>query len=405
MISAGLTMALALVVGLPASLSGRFDATERTEVRRRNAGLPTEPAWDITTEPRLRMALSTRTTELTLGYSIRYALRAVTLSPTPELMQAGLASYAWHDRRVRVALTQELAFGRQTFLGLALPQGFSADRVPGTGPAAGGTPARADMVVQTTSLRYISERTGLATAARLDRRWTLLTSVSYGMDGGFDTTAQRTLPLQQGPMFGVHSEYRLSRPGLFLTGLDASRTVFSSGFRTATAFATGGIRHRFAPRTETEVTVGAGAIQAANDATAHSETVPFPTANASLAHELALSRSETLRLRATGTLAPGVNRLTATVGQRIHGGAAVRFASGPVAVQLEAGAVRSLRSGGPDELRIENVGATATYTVRRWAVVEIGATKFWQYQAPFGDLPPNRLIYLALTLQAPDQTF
>ena len=98
-------IALAPTALFPAAMRATLDVSERTDVRGWRMGQGGGSHLDLTTTPSFRLGLTSRRTNVSLGYSARLAFRDITTSFNPDLLQSGNLGLEWlATRRVRLTL-------------------------------------------------------------------------------------------------------------------------------------------------------------------------------------------------------------------------------------------------------------------------------------------------------------
>jgi hypothetical protein len=401
-------MLLGSALGLPAAVRGSLDLADRTEVRVRDSGLATDPALDAINQPGFQLGLETHRSRWDFGYSARYTLLNMRLEVKPTILSEAYVRASWlASRRTRLTLTQDGSWGQQSFVALAVVPAAPSEGAQGAGaPAAGAaTVPRIDTVPRVASFGYVFWRPSLMSTTALSHRWVLDTTVQYTVDGGSDAQARNMLPLRWGPSFEAQASYLLSRRGRLLSTATASRTVFSSGPETILVAAAEGIRRTITRRTEAQLEVGAAAVWFKPESNMRNQVTPFPTAAFIINHRHALERDAVLGIDVTGGVGPLVQRLTGHVAQRLQATAAVSFTENRLLMRIEAGVAETLPRDDPQSFRIVYGSANLGYGFGKFVLVDTGVRYTWQEQLAFGQLPPQRLVYVGLTLREPTLRF
>jgi hypothetical protein len=401
-------MALAWAVGLPAAVRGTLDVSDRTEVRVRDSGLETDPALDATNEPGFRLGLATRKSRWDLGYTARYTLLNLHRELKPTLLSEAYVRARWlASRRTQLTLTNDGSWGRQSFVGMAVvaaspsagPNGAAAP------PAGAASVPRIDAVPQVASIRYVSFTPSLTATTALSANWTLDTTVLHTVDGGFDREARAILPLKWGPGLEAKAEHLLSQKDRLVSTFAASRTVFSSGPETILLNAAEGIRRKITRRTDAELAVGVAAAWFRPISTAPNELTPYPTVTGVLNHKHLLKRDAILGIDVTVSLAPMIYRLTGYVAQRLQATAAVSFTENRLLLRMETGAAETLPRDDPQSIRVLYGNASVGYRFGQLVSMETGARYVLQDHLAFGPLPPQKVVYVGMTIREPTLRF
>jgi hypothetical protein len=401
-------MALGGLVGPPAAVRGTLDLADRTEVRRRDAGLSTDPSLDVMTRPGLQLALATPRSRWEFGYFAKYTLINLQIEVKPTLLNEAYVSAQWFaSRRTRLTLTQDGSWGRQSFIGMAVVQApASAGAQPASVPATGAAPApQIQSVPSVDSFSYVSWTPSLKATSTLSHRWTLDTTALYQVDGGFDEAAKRILPLKWGPGLAMRAEYALSRRDKLFSAVTANRTAFSSGPRTILVGGSQGIRRRLTRRTDAELEVGAAVAQFAPSADAPTALTPFPTATALLSHQYVLERGADVRFDVSGHLGPTIHRLLGFVTQTLQATANVTLTAQRLVWQVGAGASETLPRDDPRAFRIVYGQANVAYTFSKVVVVDTGVRYVRQDQFGSGAPTPQKVVYVGVTVREPTLRF
>lgn len=206
-------LAAALVLAAPdfQGFAGTFDVSNRTEIRARatQGAPPPNPSFDLADGPMARVGVRDRRWEFTLGYSALALLPDVEVGISPQLLQSGDVRATWHNRRVRIGVSE---FGTYGDLNSGyLLGGGPAPPIPPTvttvTPAGNGVQA----LPAPTTIQYASSRTALTTDLVLSRRWDASLTVDYLVQGGVDEASRAVLPLFREPRALASVDYSLAR--------------------------------------------------------------------------------------------------------------------------------------------------------------------------------------------------
>ncbi len=213
---------------------GTVDVSNRTEVRARHTeGATPDPSFDLVDTPTARVGLRDHQYDYTLGYT------AVTVAPdiqtqvAPQLFQYGDVGAAWHDRRVRVGVTETVTYGVQNpGLLLTLPAAPAANAPAPTGPTPPPpttAPPGAQALAAPTTLYSGSSTTALVARLTVTRRWTATSSLAYAMGGGLDTSSRAALPFVRGPRADALASYSMTRLDVLDSRVAAQRGTATAG--------------------------------------------------------------------------------------------------------------------------------------------------------------------------------
>jgi hypothetical protein len=281
----------------------------------------------------------------------------------------------------------------------------AAPQVTGA-PTAGAAPVpRIDAVPQVSSFAYVYWRPALMATTALTPRWTLDAAVFHVVDGGLDAEARRTLPLKSGPGFEAQATHHLSRRDQLLSTVTANRTIVSSGPETILITVAEGIRRNIARRTDAKLEIGVAAAWFKPESNARNDLTPYPIATGVLSHRHFIERDAALGIDVTANVAPMIYRLTGIVAQQFQATAAVSFTEKQLAVRMVTGVMRTLRRDDPQALRLFFGDANVAYGFGKFVSVDTGVRYVWQEMPAFGNLPPQKLVYVGMTIREPTLRF
>jgi hypothetical protein len=354
---------------LAADVAATLDLSDRSEVRARatppfgTSGAAAPAAGtaavgvDVVTRPEAHLAAKDRRWDYNLGYSLSLIAPDLETAFTPQVLQLGSASIAWHDRLVRVAVAQDVTYGIENSA-LLLPTTPTAP----TTPATPTTPAQPPIPVQTApqpgTLTYGYSRTQLTTAVRLDHRTQALAGVEYLLSGGLDDASRLLLPEQRGPRATAEIDHAVSRRDTLVTAGSAQQADFSPGpclpgvdtgtcelsdrvYQITEAF-----RHAFSRSSGGSIGAGLAAVAFRLHPYVHYSTTYYPVGEASY-NESFGPRGESL-LSLYGRVAPFIDVRTGLVLEAVQGDAALADKlSRYVTLRLSAGASQNVPTNNP----------------------------------------------------------
>ena len=427
---------LAAALALVTAYAGTFSVSDRSEVRARTtvqtfASTPTQPAalsLDLLNQPIAALTLSDRRWDYTLGYSPSFILSDVIphdqTKPTALFLNAGNAGIAWHERFVRLSLTEEATYSFQNTALLLGPgaNGGSATTTPGTvGTAPIGQVSPLQPLAPPTNITLASSRTTLGAGLRLARRASLFMDVGYAFSGGVGDS-RSTIPENYGPRADASLDVTASRRDHFITNASGSHSDFTNGVCPSVSgspvvtivgcapqatIVQGGELWRHAIARATTLTLGAGAsaVRARVRPTDPYATTAYPTADASLNQRFDARGLDQIDL--TAQLAPAIDIRTGIVSQRIQGQVTALWALSPrVGLRVIGGAARSISGAAHDPLAFSLIRGEveASYRATRQVDLSIGERSAWQSQDAFGSFF-STMAYFAVTVRAPALRF
>lgn len=201
--------------------AGTADLSNHLEVRGRDTAGAL--GVDVVDVPSAHVALTNRRWEYLLDYSANAVLPDLELGVSPQLIQLGDVGVDWHDRRVRIGVTEYVSYGELNSGVLLGGAPTAAGPPPTVTPVGGGT----QLLAQPVTLLYASSRTVLASQFVLSRRWSGTASIEYSLQGGVDAASRAYLPFVSGPRADVSATYALTKTDSLQTraaGLESSST-------------------------------------------------------------------------------------------------------------------------------------------------------------------------------------
>jgi hypothetical protein len=423
-------------VALFADYAGTVDLSNRTEVRGRHTeNVDPDKSLDVVDVPTARIGLHDRRWDHGLGYSAVLVAPDAQAGLSPQLLQFGDVSTSWHDRRVRLTLSETGSYGESNpgyLLGgpplPTAPVALPGPAGPGGVPVTGGAPVAA--VVPPATIRTMSSRTGLASQVQLSRRWQATSLVEYQMGGGVDEASRATLPFVHGPRAEASATYAATR----LDGVE-SRLSLQHGFtstgpcspiltniplgticapQTSSAVLTEGWRRRLG-HSDT-IALGAGASYGtvrllAGDRpytrlypafrASFDHSAPAPQAAAPDSHQAPRATSA---LHVEASVTPVVDQRTGVLDERGQASAGLTIPIDGLTLTGTFSGARSITSPFIEPVTILTGVLDAGYHVSRVLELGTGVRYIWQIQSGFPTIAGGAA-FVAATLHAPQIRF
>jgi hypothetical protein len=437
---------------LLADYSGTLQVADLTEVRARTtdqsgasapAGTTTTTAvpaaktqgsyfsLDVFTQPQLHLHVKSRVWDYDLEYRPSMTLpdletgtfcsvKPVTtsLQPTcsqPSVLHIGSAGVSWHDRRVRLSVTENASYGQFNSAYLQTPSVPTTPTTPGAPPTA--PPGQLAPAPQT--ITYLGTTTALAVDARLDRRTMLDLRTEYTARGGFNAASRAVLPEVYGPRTDAKVVYALGPHDEAVTAAYVTALSFSpqpcydasSGLPTGNtctprdqiAQATEIIRHALARATTVTAGGGLAVARVSADRGAPYDVNVFPVAQAGITQGFGWRGLSTLS--AEVGIAPLVDVLTGHTSERLYGDAALAEAfSRSLSVSLSVAAAQTVPPSAPLAATYVRGGLDLVCKVTRSLELSLGERGAWQKEVPFGTFF-STYGYFDVTVRAPELRF
>jgi hypothetical protein len=428
---------------LAAQYAGTLDALDATKVdaRANNPPIvlqsPSEKivlAADVSTMPTARLHLGDRRWDYTLTVSPILSVTDLELGSNaqPLALAAGGATIGWHDRLVRVMVSESASYGveslgyiyENTGVGTAGQPGPMGQTVGQTGVGTSGAPATAGMATSSAltpnSNSFIlgSTITSGSLAVTASRQVTLFLSGGYSVSGNLSPPKSRSelvlLPEQFGPFGSASLTYAVSRVDALVSLASAQETTTPQGecYTATTAILTCRlvqpifqaqelVRHRLS--TTATFSAGVGASASIQEVTNGEAWVILPTGILTFTDRFsaldirdastdrvgaldnavrvgALDNRNTSILTASLQLAPVVEINTGQPNNIIQFTTVLTNPVAPsVFLSVNAGAQKSVPPD-PFPLTALNAGIDARLRINRQIDINVGVTAFWQTQ-------------------------
>jgi hypothetical protein len=364
-------------------------------------------AADASTSLAARLRLRTRQWDYSLGVTGSASATDMEVQVQPLFVAGANAAEGWHDRTVRLALTESGTYGlisgavpyQQTAAGSTMmptqPGMTGQPTMPGQGtmqgqPATQGTTA---LFAQQTNLTVGSFDAGGSLSWRASRRTTMALSGGYSLSGGLDPQSRLVLPEGFRPHGGLSASTILSRHDAMSLSLSASDTV-TRGLCTLfapnvsgecreeipSAGVSASVRHSISTTGAVSVSGGASATVAATPGL--NELVIVPTGSVAVSNTLG-RRTYAL----TATFSPTVDIRTGLPSNRAMLTASISDRTAPRTVVNTAFSVtQSLPFPTEDPFPLTSFSGTveAKFAVDRRAILGVGLTGYLQHQSQAG---------------------
>jgi hypothetical protein len=391
-------------------------------------------AADAFFAPTGRLRLSNRRWEWALTYAPTFSVTDIELGPEaqPVVLNAGTASVAWHDRSVRVMVSESGSYGSETLAYLygtpiagqpaAAGQSQTSGGTTGTGQPAqtSGQPSSQAVGQNGTSTAlpsyqafpFGSSNTTASLVVRASRRVTVSLTGGYSLSGNLANNPEAALayPEQYGPSALATVSYASSVADSFVTTASAQETTTPMGVcvpPTIGKFCRQDepilllqetARHRVSATASVGVTLGASAGIYQLDTATATETAwaILPAGGLSFTDRFSAPPKDPRNpidassLRLSADLAPTINVFTGTVSNRLQLSATfVAPVSQVVSLSLTAGALQTVPLPHPDPspLTVLSGGVDLKVRMTRLITVSMGIQGVWQDQQNVGLLP------------------
>ncbi len=374
------------VIGTAAALHGSLVLSDRSEVRLRDSHEATGRAWDVETLPSAALRVADRRWELDAAYAPRFTFRAINKeSAGRDLLQRGIFGIAWHDRRLRIGVGEELVYGDQSFTSLS-------SVTPSTGLP------HLELLPAPTTIQYFSTRTFLTARVAAGHRWTVTSDFEYLVRGGANDESRRVLPLQSGPRVQETVEYLATRRDRVSTALIAQRAVFTPGPESTLFELDETWRHAFTRHIAGTVSAGFAMAAERADRSGAPRWTPHPVGELTTTYEL----QDRLLLLAGVRIGPVIDRLTGVIDERVQLRLASTWRFLPrFSLRAEGGIAQSVPADENNAISFAAGELALGYQPIPEVRAEFGTRTAWQGLRGAEAMPSQWVVFLAFTLATP----
>jgi hypothetical protein len=228
-----------------------------------------------------------------------------------EVLHRGQAQYAWtsHTQFASVLVSEEAEYGIVDIFALTPPSSTSSGLpLPEPGPV-----PSLQAIPNVIGINYEASNSVVDFRWGASRRTTFDVSGGYRLSGGADTTAQASLPLEQGPFASASLIYAASRRDTLTSRVSATDLRFSNGPNDLLLELDQEGSRRLAQHLLGTLGLGVGALQFQANPGAPSTYTGYPEASASLIETLPITADRTFSAGVTASVAPLIDRLGGTV--------------------------------------------------------------------------------------------
>ncbi len=416
-----------------ADMAGTLLLTDRTDARVRATqqsgavGVGTQQiapsseglewGFDLANRATADLDAKNRYWDLKLTYSPDFTLTDLEEGFDLQVLQMGSASAAWHDRRVRLTLSETGSYGQINSAYAFIP---GVGSVAGTMGTAGQTttvnpPVSPQAAPAPQTLTFVSTSTTLRSDIQADRKVSFYLSANYTVSGGINSIL---LPETYGPRFDAGLTYAFARRDQLVTNAYAQAAIISTEQCIApdgvaidefchpeaqVAQLTEGLRHAFDPLTSLTLDAGAAVSR-----TRQKDAQPFgfavyPVGVATFQH--AYRGRDNLTLRADAEYQPVIDARSGYTASRIQGDLSFSDTiARHMRLTVTASASQTIPPSAPLSLSLVRGEVDLDYQVSRLVDLTIGDSTGWQNQAPLGEFFSSYL-FLAVTVAAPALRF
>jgi hypothetical protein len=377
-------------------------------------------AADVSTAPAVILRLNDRRWDYSLNYAAALAAGNVEVSFVPQVLQTGGTTVAWHDRYLRLTLSESGSYGRLSSAGLFQQLGPAAAApatTPGqtTTPSMGPTTTKAGQPAtsvattlapgQLSTVEFGSTNTLANMTLRTEPRVVLSLSAGYLVNGGLTFPAKDSYPEAYGPLATGFVAYALSQHDSVTISGSAQETTTSGACpvpaqqqppptqpprcveHAPVAQLQGSLRDQ-SWRSMT-LTLGAGIAGYIIQTPTLEEAVIQPTGAATVSQRLGSAGTSFWTL--STALAPNVDIRTGLVSDRVQTTATLSSTSFLQSVPFPA--------VDPFPITALTGGVDAQARVDRQLNVNVGVQEVWQNQPIYGTLLTT-FGYVSLTARA-----
>jgi len=386
-------------------------------------------AADAQLAPLARLRLTDRRWDFTLTYSPTFTVTDIELSPyaQPVVLNAGATSIGWHNRRVRVIVSEAASYGLENLAylygnpiaGQPITAGQSQAMGQMTTQGAGQTTTQslgqtgASAAVPISAFPFGSSNSNVFVQVQATRRLSFNVSGGYTISGNLAPSEQASAiyPEQFGPTASASALYSSSLSDTFVTTANAQEITTPAALCTfgavgqlcrevtPTLALTETYRHRVTPTATVSASLGVAA-SVYEVATGTSWGI-LPVGGVSYADRFSAppkdprDQLDASGIRLSADLAPMVNVFTGSPSNRIQlNGSLFEHVAPGVVVNFVAGVLQTvpIPERDPSPLTVINGGVEVRMRVTRQITASAGLQGFWQRQENVGLLPTTNTI-------------
>lgn len=418
-----------------ADLAGTLLLSDRTDARLRatqqtgavvsaQGVAPTQNSvqfgFDLSNRPDATLDARNRYWDFRVEYEPSFTLTDLEQSFDLQVLNAGAATIQWHDRHVRLTLSEAGSYGQFNSaynFGLTTSPGTGQNGQPATmgQQTTPGVPTSPQVAPAPVTITFISSTTTLRTDVQADKRTAFNFGGSYIVTGGINTIAY---PETYGPRFDAGLTYAFSRRDQAVTNAYAQAAIFTteqcispSGValnefchpEADVAQATEGLRHAFDPMTSLTLDAGAALSRTRQKLTDPFGFEVYPVAIGAFQHSY--RGRDKLTLRVDAEYIPVIDGRSGYTASRIQGDFTFADNVAPhIRLTATATAAQTIPPSAPLAATLVSGQVSVDYLVSKILDVSIGNTTGWQSQQPLGSFFSSYL-FLAVTVAAPALRF
>jgi hypothetical protein len=360
-----------------------LSATTEARLRVTN-GLP--PGYDWTVGAGAGVEVRGRAWQLDATYTPFVQFADLEQPPhSPFYYQTAIATVAWHNRFVRLALAETGSLGTRNTTDFVVQQGLPGMAQTYSNLAAPKT------------ITYAQSLTTLSVEYNPTRRWRFGAQASYSLYGGLGADARRYIAFQYGPLASAVVSYRIThQDGVFVRADGAQTTSLRGPCLVPTnppqlscepdnIIANGivGWQHTFSTTSEAAIGAGIGVSRARLQPTLPHDTTYYPEATATYEYHVARTHDRrTVRLDAS--VGPIVDLRSGTVDDRVQATGTMTWSSDPITLSEVFGAARSLGSAQERPSSLLFATSRVDYRLGKNAMLTGAVGYLWQDQEGVG---------------------
>jgi hypothetical protein len=398
---------------LAADYAGTLELAAVSEVRARTTSVVSGPgntvlAFDFYTEPQIRASVTDRHWEYTLRYLPGLTLADFFNEWSPQFFETGSAGVAWHDRAVRLAVTEDATHGIFNSAYLLSPAAASGQ--PQSAPIV--SPALQPLAIPVT-VNTLSTLTMAGIAVRIGRRTSFSADAAYNRSGALDYST--VLPEQKGPIADATFSYAFSHRDQAVTTAHALWADFAQTTCLVPGTTTGaeapcmpqdqivqldeGIVHFLRPATTLTLSGGASLARTRLNPQDRYQVQLFPDAGVLLTHRSGEQGASKLLVGVQ--VAPALDQRLGVVTNRVQAQASsVNRLDEVVTLRVDASALRTIANPAAPAATMIGGEVEVAFRVNRRLLLAAGERGAWQSND--GSVPFfSTLTYFDVTVVAP----